>query len=173
MSNADNKYVVYKSSRLPAYPSYAGPAWDGAGIRGRYQPQFASLEEATELARLLSEANPLGFRVALHRNGEFYDATEYAELERRVIDANTYSPSGTSRIVPAPNSKWLIVGASYRPGVSVPTYWDIHYNDDDPNVVPIDPAEWNPLPDGKVHSAALHRRYTRVTRLALARATCR
>lgn len=73
MPNTDNKYVVYKSSRLPAYPSYVGPAWDRAGIRDRYQPHFSSAEDAAEIARLLSEANPLGFRVALYLNGEFYD----------------------------------------------------------------------------------------------------
>ena len=56
-------YVIYKNSRVPTYVSYSGPTWDQAGIRIIYKPQYESKVVADEVAKRLSEFNPIGFSV--------------------------------------------------------------------------------------------------------------
>lgn len=58
-----SRFVIHKSSRVPSDESYSGPTWDSAGIRDRYKPVYDNVEEAIDLAYLLTKANPVGFRV--------------------------------------------------------------------------------------------------------------
>jgi hypothetical protein len=56
-------YVITKNSRIPRAYSYSGPTWDAAGIRMIYKPQYESKVVAEEVAKRLSEFNPIGFSV--------------------------------------------------------------------------------------------------------------
>ena len=58
------RYVIHKLSRTPRDDSYSGPTWDAAGIRHRYQPTYATHQEAKSLAKVLSAYNPVGFGVS-------------------------------------------------------------------------------------------------------------
>ena len=57
-------YVIHKSSRAPTTSSYAGPTWDEIGLRHLYREVYYDKGCAEYFAKLLSEANPVGFEVA-------------------------------------------------------------------------------------------------------------
>lgn len=97
------------------------------------------------------------------------------DIYDKIWDAGHYGPEGVHEIVRVPGSKWIIVDSwysSYEPGKPpILLGLDIHYDDDDPNAVKVDPKLFEPLIDGKKQSEALWRRHARSTRLALRRAT--
>lgn len=59
------KYVIYKASRAPDH-TYDGATWDKAGIRELRQDFYYDLVQAQRIAKALSEANPVGFKVSVH-----------------------------------------------------------------------------------------------------------
>lgn len=64
LTNTD-RYVIYKCTRSPGAVSYHGPTWDRAGLRHLWQATYKSFEEANDLAKKLTEANPgVGFAVS-------------------------------------------------------------------------------------------------------------
>lgn len=59
------KYVIHKSSRVPAHISYTGPTLDRAGLRDQYKETYDNYKEAKAFADELSKYNPVGFEVSV------------------------------------------------------------------------------------------------------------
>ena len=65
-------FTIQKSCRAHADrpDSYFGPSWSKAGINHLYREQFDDEQEAKDLARRLTEVNPVGFVVVKYEPAE-------------------------------------------------------------------------------------------------------
>lgn len=79
-------YIIHEASSGPALPSYAGSAWDDAGIRVECQASFSSKEVALRLARALSEVSCRKFLVWRVTGPQDYELVKDAEARPEKLD---------------------------------------------------------------------------------------